>query len=188
MIVNVKKFRKMMKEQYKSEAGLTVGMSEERLYLSGTGWELDVIMTNCCKEIKAQVIELLGFIPVYGEMYCVSKDETQQLLYEDVGVDIKYYEDMGQEFKTESLLIKPTFSTSKGTRLFVTDNGEVFGLDERFVDLLGKPDLEETEQIILKGQYHDGTIIMASTYCRIRFLDSYVPENIRMSLAKMKDE
>jgi hypothetical protein len=80
MIVNVKKFRKLLKDQYKTEEGLIVGMSEERLYLSGTGWEFDVLMTNCCKEVKAQVIELLGFIPVEGETYSVSREDVQKML------------------------------------------------------------------------------------------------------------
>lgn len=59
MFLNNTILKKMMKEAYKT-AGMTVAQTEERYYIAGFYWEMDVRKTFMPKQILAQLIELAG--------------------------------------------------------------------------------------------------------------------------------
>lgn len=64
-----------MKEAYKH--GLRVAATEERYYLCGGYWEMDILKEYMPKEILAAVLELTGWIPETGEAILPQKRETR---------------------------------------------------------------------------------------------------------------
>ena len=56
--------KRLMKEAYKH--GLRVAATEERYYLCGGYWEMDILKEYMPKEILAAVLELTGWIPETG--------------------------------------------------------------------------------------------------------------------------
>lgn len=175
MLVNIKKFRKLLKDQYKTEEGLIVGMTAENLYLAGEGWEFEVIMEHCCKEVKAQIIELLGFIPVEGEKYSASREDVQKMLWDDCQIFFQ----VGIGIKITPCVIKKLGAKSKGTRLFVTSLQGVHGISESFCEMFVDPDMEAGERVETSPKYIEGSIYVASTFCRMRIAEMYVPESIK---------
>lgn len=75
-----------MKEAYKH--GLRVAATEERYYLCGGYWEMDILKEYMPKEILAAVLELTGWIPETGESYSASKEGNQvDINRKEVSVD-----------------------------------------------------------------------------------------------------
>lgn len=75
MFLNNGILRKLMKQAYKS--GLAVAQTEERVYLAGNSWEMDVRRSFLPKEILAQIIELAGELPEIGERFSATKEGNQ---------------------------------------------------------------------------------------------------------------
>lgn len=63
----------MMKEAYKT-AGMTVAQTEERYYIAGSYWEMDVRKAFMPKQILAQLIELAGEVPAPGKAFRAIKE------------------------------------------------------------------------------------------------------------------
>lgn len=78
--------KRLMKEAYKH--GLRVAATEERYYLCGGYWEMDILKKHMPKEILAAVLELTGWIPETGESYCATKEGNQvDINRKEVSVD-----------------------------------------------------------------------------------------------------
>ena len=73
MFLNNTILKKMMKEAYKT-AGMTVAQTEERYYIAGSYWEMDVRKAFMPKQILAQLIELAGEVPAPGKAFRATKE------------------------------------------------------------------------------------------------------------------
>lgn len=73
MFLNNSILKKLMKQAYKDGA-LVVAQTEERYYIAGTYWEMDVRKEFMPKQIMAQIIELAGEVPAVGKSFRGTKD------------------------------------------------------------------------------------------------------------------
>lgn len=82
MFIDVKVLKSLMKEAYK--ASLHVAQTEERIYISGGYWEVDMDKTVMPKQVMAQLIELAGEVPEIGERkryYKLKSEDAQEPEY-----------------------------------------------------------------------------------------------------------
>lgn len=66
MFINTKILKSLMKTTYKGY-GLILAQTEDRFYIAGSCWEMDVIKKYMPKTIMAQMIDLAGEVPGIGE-------------------------------------------------------------------------------------------------------------------------
>lgn len=77
MFVNASAFKKLIKESWSKE-GLTMGATEEEIFLAGGAWVIRVHKTEMPNKIKAAIVELIGELPATGEVFtCYKKEATQ---------------------------------------------------------------------------------------------------------------
>lgn len=65
MFVNIKILKQLMKTTYKG-TGLILAQTEDRYYIAGNRWEMDVKKKYMPKQIMAQIIDLAGEVPAIG--------------------------------------------------------------------------------------------------------------------------
>lgn len=83
MFINPAIFKKIIKNSYGKE-GLTIGATEEEIFLAGGYWVIRVYKSEMSKKIKAAVIELIGDMPETGEVFtCRKKESTQYEIAEN---------------------------------------------------------------------------------------------------------
>lgn len=83
MFINPTVFKKIIKNSWSRE-GLTVGATEEEIFLAGGCWVIRAYKTEMQKKIKAAVIELIGDFPRTGEVFtCYKKKSTQYEIAEN---------------------------------------------------------------------------------------------------------
>lgn len=83
MFINPAIFKKIIKNSHSKE-GLTIGATEEEIFLAGGSWVIRVYKTEIPKKIKAAVIELIGDLPKTGEVFtCYKKESTQYEIAEN---------------------------------------------------------------------------------------------------------
>jgi len=75
MFLNTGILKRLMKQAYKE--GLKIARTEERIYIGGSYWEMDVREEFLPKQILGQIYELAGFLPEAGERYSVTKDDAK---------------------------------------------------------------------------------------------------------------
>lgn len=73
MFLNNMILKRLMKEAYKNE-NMVVAQTEDRFYIGGAYWEMDVRKAFIPKQIMAQVIELAGEVPAQGKAFRATKD------------------------------------------------------------------------------------------------------------------
>lgn len=64
--------KKLMKEAYNG-AGLRLAATEERYYIAGNYWKMDVKKGFIAKPVLAAMVELAGEIPAPGERFRADK-------------------------------------------------------------------------------------------------------------------
>lgn len=73
MFLNNTILKRLMKEAYKN-ANMVVAQTEDRFYIGGAYWEMDVRKEFMPKQIMAQLIELAGEVPEQGKAFRATKD------------------------------------------------------------------------------------------------------------------
>lgn len=73
MFLNNTILKRLMKEAYKN-ANMVVAQTEERYYIAGSYWEMDVRKAFMPKQILAQLIELAGEVPAPGKAFRATKE------------------------------------------------------------------------------------------------------------------
>lgn len=141
MFLNTGILKRLMKQAYKT--GLIVARTENRMYLAGDYWEMDVRMDFLPKQILACIIELTGEIPEEGERYKATKDGNQQEINLRMQVDKDGYQE-GIEV-TKMILIG-----KQGThqRILQERTGGIFIIHNVFVEIADNSALEEE-----RGEY-----------------------------------
>lgn len=76
MFLNMNILKKLMKQAYKS-GGLYVGQSEDRYYIAGLYWEMDIRKGIMPKQIIAQIFELAGEMPEFNTTIRATKNEIE---------------------------------------------------------------------------------------------------------------
>lgn len=88
MFLRETQLKKLMKEAYKHQ-GLIIANTEERIYLAGGYWEIDILKKKMPKTILAQIIELAGELPDIGERFSSTKEGNQLEIEKTMKVEIK---------------------------------------------------------------------------------------------------
>lgn len=137
MFLNNTILKRLMKEAYKT-GRMTVAQTEERYFISGSYWEMDVRKAFMPKQILAQLIELAGEVPEQGKAFRATKEGN---LEED---------GLRQEVKTEGFT-EPIDVTdiivigSQGTyqRVLHTRDGKTYIVNNVFVDIADNDAVDE---------------------------------------------
>lgn len=73
MFLNNTILKRLMKEAYRN-ANMVVAQTEDRFYIGGAYWEMDVRKEFMPKQIMAQLIELAGEVPAPGKVFRATKE------------------------------------------------------------------------------------------------------------------
>lgn len=143
MFLNNTILKRLMKEAYRN-ANMVVAQTEDRFYIGGAYWEMDVRKEFMPKQIMAQLIELAGEVPAPGKVFRATKEEN---LEED---------GLRQEVKTEGFT-EPIDITdiiiigSLGTyqRVLQDREGKTYIVNNMFIDIADNNATEEQ-----RGEYN----------------------------------
>ena len=125
--------KRLMKEAYKH--GLRVAATEERYYLCGGYWEMDILKKHMPKEILAAVLELTGWIPETGESYCATKEGNQ--------VDINRKE-VSVDAEEEIAVTDLTIDRNGISQRILQDEcrGNILLIHDRLIDIVDNTEIE----------------------------------------------
>lgn len=125
--------KRLMKEAYKH--GLRVAATEERYYLCGGYWEMDILKEYMPKEILAAVLELTGWIPETGESYSTSKEGNQvDINRKEVSVDAE------EEIAVTDLIID---RNGISQRILQDEcRGNILLVHDRLIDIVDNTEIE----------------------------------------------
>lgn len=141
MFLNIGILKRLMKQAYKQ--GLVVAQTEDRYYIAGSYWEMDVKREFMPKQILACLIELTGEIPEIGERFRATKEGNQQEMQLDMEVDASGFHE-GIEV-TKLMLYGKQDAVQ---RLLQTKQGDVYLLNNAFVVIADNSSVQED-----RGEY-----------------------------------
>ena len=160
--LNIKKIRKSIKNTFKT--GLVVAEENGRLYMSGRFWELQTDLRDLPKEIKAQLIELIGELPE-GVRWKCDKNGAQLEFGLPTKIDIG---NMTDELETTDLILKKSGDSYRLVQDMCT--GKIHLLDEEIYESVIK--IEE-----VYGPYLDcHTLLWISEETRFKVLLSRIED------------
>lgn len=133
--------KKLMKQAYKK--GLVVAQTEERVYLAGGYWEMDVRRDYLPKQILAQIIELAGELPEVGQRFSATKEGNQIEEFMTREVDTYEFKD---SIEVTKLILIGKFDTAQ--RILQIPAGDVFIINNAFVEIADNANVEES-----RGEY-----------------------------------
>lgn len=142
MFLNHNILKRLMKQAYKT--GLAAAQTEERLYLAGNYWEMDVKREFLPKQILAQLIELAGEIPDKGTRFKATKDGNQIEIEMGMSVDTEGFE---RTLEVSNLILMGSNGVAQRL-LQYPDTGEVYIVNNAFVCIADNAAVEEE-----KGEY-----------------------------------
>ena len=79
MFLNIVAAKKLFKRAFNGH-GLRVAIHEERLYIAGLGWEIEMNNGIAPYKLKAAIVELCGRLPDAYEQFLATKDGLQEEL------------------------------------------------------------------------------------------------------------
>lgn len=159
MFVNTKILKSLMKEAYKC-GGLKLAQTEERIYIAGNYWEMDVEKKYMPKQVMAQIIDLAGEIPDIGirkRYYRVNgKDESQDA--EGTTVVEAIRDDVAE---VTSLLLIDQFGIAN--RILQLKNGLVI-VNNVFIVIADPESVDyDNEEWSIEGPFFEGKSILWQT-------------------------
>lgn len=158
MFINIKILKQLMKTTYKS-TGLILAQTEDRYYIAGSCWEMEVKKKYMPKQIMAQIIDLTGKVP-------------------EIGTRKKYYRLNGKDECCDSngaLIIEPReYVEAKVTNLLLID---ACGISDRilqvvdhleivnnaFILIADPASVDQENECIISGPFFEGTSILWET-------------------------
>ena len=132
-----------MKDEYKN-ARMVVAQTEERFYIGGGYWEMDVRKAFMPKQIMAQVIELAGEVPAQGEAFRATKDGN---LPEDGLRNEVQTEGIEKTIDVTDIIIIGSLGTYQ--RVLQDREGKTYIVNNIFVDIADNNATEEE-----RGEYN----------------------------------
>lgn len=150
MFINTTAFKRLIKGAYNT-IGLTVGATEKEYFFEGGTWVIRVDKEFLPNKEKAAVIELVGEMPLSGEVFkAVKKCANQYLINNNPAWDIK------TEFKEAKL----TFNVTKAVYelddriirvLQCEKDNTCIAIDEVFIGLIDTKAIDSAKETMLEG-------------------------------------
>ncbi|RGD64451.1 hypothetical protein DXA98_10455 [Lachnospiraceae bacterium OF09-6] len=154
MFINIKILKQLMKTTYKS-AGLILAQTEDRYYIAGSRWEMDVKK----KYIPKQIIDLAGEVPEIGtrkKYYRLNgKDECCD---SDGALTIEPREYV--EAEVTNLLLIDAFGIANRV-LQVVDHLEI--VNNAFILIADPASVDQDNESSISGPFFEGTSILWET-------------------------
>ena len=158
MFINIKILKQLMKTTYKS-AGLILAQTEDRYYIAGSYWEMDVKKKYMPKQIMAQIIDLAGELPEIGtrkKYYRLNgKDESFD---SDGALTIEPREYV--EAEVTNLLLIDSFGIANRV-LQVVDHLEI--MNNAFILIADPASVDQENESSISGPFFEGTSILWET-------------------------
>ena len=158
MFINIKILKQLMKTTYKS-AGLILAQTEDRYYIAGSRWEMDVKKKYMPKQIMAQIIDLAGEIPEKGtkkKYYRLNgKDECCD---SDGALTIEPREYV--EAEVTNLLLIDAFGIANRV-LQVVDHLEI--VNNAFILIADPASVDQENESSISGPFFEGASILWET-------------------------
>ena len=158
MFINIRILKQLMKTTYKG-TGLILAQTEDRYYIAGSCWEMDVKKNYMPKQIMAQIIDLAGELPA-------------------IGTRKKYYRMNGNDESCDSkgaLTIEPReYVDAEVTNLLLIDASGIANRILQVVDhleivnnafiLIADPEsVDQKNESSINGPFFEGTSILWET-------------------------
>ncbi len=137
MFLKTKVVNTLIKEAFKT--GLVIAATEEFIHLEGTYWMIDIEKWFLPKEIRAKLIELVGYIPETGERIVANKDGWQQ----EIGDSQIVKENFDKRLEVTSVMIKSAWEVNQ--RILQDENGRTYLINDVFVNMTTGTQLEDGE-------------------------------------------
>ena len=150
MFLNNGILKKLMKQAYKE--GLAVAQTDERIYIAGGYWEMDVRREFLPKQILAQIIELAGELPEVGKRFTATKNGNQFETEMRMSVDTD-----GFDFGVEVTKVFLSGKYSVAQRILQdVENGRIYLVNNVFVAVADNAALdgEKGEHMVAEPMYH----------------------------------
>lgn len=127
MFLKIKVVNTLIKEAFRN--GLVIASTEEIIHLEGRYWMIDIDKWFLPKEIKAKLIELVGYIPEVGERIVANKDGWQQ----EIGDLQIVKENFDKQLEVTSVMIKSAWEVNQ--RILQDENGRTYLINDVFVNM-----------------------------------------------------
>lgn len=158
MFINIKILKSLMKTAYKV-TGLVLAQTEERYYIAGSRWEMDVKKKNMPKQIMAQIIDLAGEIPAIGTRKKYYRSNGKDECCDDKGVlEIQPREYV--EAEVTDLLLLDEFGVANRI-LQVVDHLET--VNNAFILIADPASVDNDIESNISGPFFEGTSILWET-------------------------
>ena len=140
MFLKTKVVNTLIKEAFRS--GLVIASTEGIIHLEGRYWMIDIDKWFLPKEIKAKLIELVGYIPEVGERIVANKDGWQQ----EIGELQIVKENFDKQLEVTSVMIKSAWEVNQ--RILQDENGRTYLINDVFVNMTTGAQLEDGEDFL----------------------------------------
>lgn len=152
MFVSATNFKKLIKKSWAAE-GLTIGATENEIFLAGGSWVIRVFKREIPNKIKAAIVELIGELPAAGEVFtCYKKEATQYEVAENE------YWNIRERFESAQVPLNITrvqYSGGKDMRVLQHQDTQICVLiNDFFLDVIDYGATEENECIPIGPRTH----------------------------------
>lgn len=137
MFLKTKVVNTLIKEAFRN--GIVIASTEEIIHLEGRYWMIDIGKWFLPKEIKAKLIELVGYIPEPGERIVADKNGWQQ----EIGDLQIVKENFDKHLEVTSVMIKSAWEVNQ--RILQDENGRTYLINDVFVNMTTGAQLEDGE-------------------------------------------
>ena len=143
MFLNNTILKRLMKKAYKSE-NMVVAQTEDRFYIGGLYWEMDVRKAFMPKQILAQLIELAGEVPEQGKAFRTTKDGNREEDGLRTEVETEQFE---KPIDITDIIVIGDLGTYQ--RVLQAQDGKTYIVNNIFVDIADNNATEEQ-----RGEYN----------------------------------
>ena len=144
MFINASAFKKLIKESWSKE-GLTMGATEDEIFLAGGSWVIRTFKSEMTNKIKAAIVELTGELPAAGEVFtCYKKEATQYEVAENE------YWNICERFNDAKIplqITKVKYQRVKELRVLQKKSLASILINEKFMNLIDLSAREEMEDL-----------------------------------------
>lgn len=143
-------FRKMVKEAYKGP-GLTIGKKDDEYFMAGNYWVMRIRQDVLTNKAKASLIELIGNMPVNGEVFKATKGEANQYeIPENQYWDIRTSFNMAKdEFVKTNIIVEQKLAVCRVYQCLKTQ--ETVLMNEIFTELVNPGVIDREKELEPEG-------------------------------------
>lgn len=149
MFINTKILKSLMTEAYKT--GLTVGETEDSIYIGGNAWEAEIMKRYLPKQVLGELIKLIGMLPGPGKYKKYIKTRDGGL--EEDAEERKIGEENGELAEITSLVLFNKYGTPN--RILTDARGQLVLVNNVFIEITNS-DMNDENEVAIQGPYFDG--------------------------------